>query len=408
MFAADAHPYVLIYLFALLILGGALAICWKPRNRPFILLILLAFLVDAHALTICSYEGPDISEHGLELTNFSISASESTLAIDDVVQVIFYLRNTGNESLNLTDRGMFAAVRDRDGNNRDFGFREPNRLLEAGEQVKFQRSTLIETSGRWSIWPSYEIWRTAYSPALRHDITMRAGGPVNWHTCQVAACPSYCENGTRHHYSYLGQSGECVYENESCPYGCNEGGSDCANVTRVEIEEGPEVEDQGYGCEIAAWVTWRQNVAGEGTLFYREALSFEWMTSNSTGNGTRHSILAAGVRPGKTYYYHIRACGPDDCIDSPMQEFTFANKLSFTNVRTTVTEATATVKWETRCRREGTAEAYWYGEQTNYSLHVVPTAYAGFANPPWSIVSNSSYGWNHTALLSGMLEDGRN
>ncbi|NYZ73847.1 fibronectin type III domain-containing protein [Candidatus Micrarchaeota archaeon] len=315
----------------------------------------------------------------------------------------------GSGPVNLTDKGIYAAVRDKYGNNRDFGFYMQDHLLRVGDHIKFQQDFTIDEGGRWLIWPSYEIWKTAYSPVLKHDITMRIAGPSNWHMCEVAACPDYCEDDTHYHYDYIGQSGECVYAVENCAHGCNSEETDCANITRVEITQGPEVEDRSTGCDISAVVTWRQNIAGTGTLFYREEDSSEWMSTNSTySNSTRHSVYASGIKPDKTYYYYIHACGPDDCTNSPDQVFSIPNKLSFTNVRSTTTERTANVTWETRCKREGESEIYWYRTETNYTLYVVPTAYAGFTNPPWSNVSNSSYGSNHTAALSGMLEEGRN
>ena len=198
-----------------------------PGKRLFVLYILLFLLANSYAGQLCVYPGPDTSDHGLQLSNFSLSSSHTNISIGDNVQATFYLRNVGNESINLTDKGIYAAVRDKNGNNHDFGVYMKNQVLGVSERVKFQQSFRIDENGLWSVWPAYQIWKTAYSPALKHNVTLKVTGPSDWHSCEAGACPDYCENDIHYFSGYIGQDTECIYRGEQCSEGCNDDGISC-------------------------------------------------------------------------------------------------------------------------------------------------------------------------------------
>jgi hypothetical protein len=142
-----------------------------------------------------------------------------------VVNVKFDLKNVGQSQINLTDKGIFAAVRDRDDTKKDFGSLKANDSLNPLESAHFEQSFTIDKTGLWTIWPSYEYWKLTYSPALKRYITIRAKGPDYWHSCELKVCPNYCENGVRYYDAYIGQQNECVYKEEICAYGCE--GAEC-------------------------------------------------------------------------------------------------------------------------------------------------------------------------------------
>ncbi|MCX6768594.1 MAG: hypothetical protein NTY83_02000, partial [Candidatus Micrarchaeota archaeon] len=186
-------------------------------------------------MTICSYQGPDISGHDMEMSDFLITGP-SNPSLGDSVRISFTIRNGGNDVINLTDKGVFAAVRDGGVANRDFGFTSRNVVLEPDDMVDFEGSLTLDKRGLWLVWPSYEIWKTAYSAPLGHYITLKVKGPDNWNACEVPICPDYCEDGVHYYGGYMGQE-DCIYSEEECTAGCDEEGIGCdvADTTAPEV-----------------------------------------------------------------------------------------------------------------------------------------------------------------------------
>lgn len=201
----------------------------KSGKRFQLILFLLVFssMTLANTETLCSYDGPYTSDDEMRHYDFLVEGP-SELGDGSEITVEFYIKNVGNEPINLTDKGIFAAARDKDENNNDFGFIEKETLLQPGEEVHFRKKFTLDERGLWSIWPSYEYWETTYSAILDAYITLRVKGPDYWWGCDLTACADYCEDDVLHYDAYLGQGNECVYEEEECEYGCDKEGKACA------------------------------------------------------------------------------------------------------------------------------------------------------------------------------------
>ncbi|MCW1296501.1 MAG: hypothetical protein OH319_02365 [Candidatus Parvarchaeota archaeon] len=345
---------------------------------------------------LCSYVGPDLSEDLLQLSNFSVIGPANP-KVGDQLRVEFTLKNQGDESINFTDKGVFAAVRVRYYENKDFGFIFTNKTLSMKDVINFGGNITIDKNGSWKIWPSYEIFLANGS---------KKQGPYFWHLCNLVICPNYCENSVRYYNGYVSQDGSCGYLQENCSYGCNVEGTECLNVSRIEIIIQPIVYSYQFNeitCKIITIIGWKTNIEGNGTMFYREFGSSQQLNTSTRKivrtNYTEY-IAELALEPNKTYYYYTRTCGPDDCVVSPSQVLTTPNYFEQDMITVNVTTSTANVSWVTTWR--GISFLY-----ANYTLYIVPTTYAHFEHPPWSESSNSTFTHRHTATITG-LEDGRN
>jgi hypothetical protein len=125
--------------------------------------------------TLCSYTGPDLSEDFLRLTDFSVTGP-SSLKEGDTITVKFKLQNFGQTDLMLGQRGIFAAARDPDNLDTSFGFTRANTILKVGETVSVESTKVLDKSGNWVIWPSYQIITQQQEYKL---------GPNYWHSCNL-------------------------------------------------------------------------------------------------------------------------------------------------------------------------------------------------------------------------------
>jgi hypothetical protein len=370
---------------------------------------ILLFVSFAGAEILCSYTGPSEPSDNLTVSNFVIEGPAEP-RVGDQIRVTFRLKNTGAQPINLTDRGMFGMAKIRHAENREFGNSFANQTLSPNGYKDFDRNITIDEDGSWQVWPSYEIWLRTYSKPLEHYVYLKKEGPSLWHACQLAACPDHCESGTRYHYTALNQDGTCTYHQETCALGCDEQGKDCSNVSRIAITEGPTIKLEEESCAPRGTARWKTNIEGSGVVFYREFGSPEWKNVSTLyyENTSRPSLYLYGLEPNRTYYYYVKSCGPDDCIESAPQEFTTINYLRVQDVSVSAAQRLATIRWTARCYEPDGLPSEWNRVSTNYTLYVVLSSYANFASPPWSNVSNSTYNTTHKANLSGMLDDGKN
>lgn len=151
------------------------------NNKSFLIaglisLILFSILLaPVKAETLCSYEGPDVSEDLLRLTNFSVTGN-SLLKEGDSVTVKFSLENFGQSDVNLGAKGIFAAAKDPDDNDVSFGFSYSDTVLECGGIRSIEVSKVMDKTGAWVIWPSYHL-----SLATGEKL-----GPNEWHACSLS------------------------------------------------------------------------------------------------------------------------------------------------------------------------------------------------------------------------------
>jgi len=385
-------------------------------HKKFLLVVILLFIISFSPLInsvkpedLCSYDGPDVSEDYLELTNFIVEGPDEP-DVGDSLRVRFTLRNVGNNPIDFTDKGVFAAVRTSFYNIKDFGFTFQEQTLDPYEVVNFDANITVDVRAYWQIWPSYEYMKPVWSPVLKKYVYFRTLGPNHWHECQLTICPDYCKDGTHYYNGHADQEGNCSYLTEECEYGCNENETDCSNVSRIKIIDGPSVDIDDFYCWPRAHIYWMLNIAGTGIVYYREFGSLEWLnTSSYTWDSTTHGHYIYYLKPDTTYYYYVKSCGPDDCVESTWDEFTTTNMLHVEDVSVSeLTSRTATISWKTHCYSSG--ESAFSGNRvlTNYTVYVVPTMYSHLPYPPWSSVRNETLDFEHSVTLRGMLDEDKN
>jgi len=204
--------------------------------------LLLIFPLIVSADPICSYAGPDKSDDYLQLTDFGVRAV-SDIEEGGRIIVRFTLKNVGKEPINLSSKGVFAAVRLKEAENKDFGFTDGGRTLNYMDEVQFSEEFTIDEKGTWDVWPSYEYMKCSYSKPLKHTVCFAKKGPDYWHGCAFEVCPDYCDDDTRYYDAYVGQDNDCVYKEEECEYGCD--GDDCkeGGLPPLEIPRTEPVEE---------------------------------------------------------------------------------------------------------------------------------------------------------------------
>ena len=86
-----------------------------------ILMVAIFLISSAYAATLCSYKGPDVSEHDLQLSDFLMSG-DSPVRVEDNVSVSFTLTNVGKYSVTFDDKyGVFVVAKDPNGKSHTFG-----------------------------------------------------------------------------------------------------------------------------------------------------------------------------------------------------------------------------------------------------------------------------------------------
>jgi len=149
--------------------------------NSFFLAIFFSFLLPSFTFgnpdTLCSYDGPDLSEDFLRLTDFSVTG-HSSLKEGDAITVKFKLQNFGQTDLTLGQKGIFVAARDPNNSDVSFGFTRDVTTLKVGETVSIEATKVLDKSGNWKIWPSYQIM------TLKQEYKL---GPDYWHSCALTA-----------------------------------------------------------------------------------------------------------------------------------------------------------------------------------------------------------------------------
>jgi len=101
------------------------------------------------------YAGPDISEDGVELTNFSVEGPEAP-RVGDALVVRFKVRNTTGAEMKFSPFGILVGCRDPDDENRDFGHTEET-ILKPDEVFEFEAKIEVDKPGLWHFWPGYYL-----------------------------------------------------------------------------------------------------------------------------------------------------------------------------------------------------------------------------------------------------------
>jgi hypothetical protein len=135
------------------------------------------------AETLCLYPGPDMSPDGLTLNDFFVEVIEDP-EVGEIFLISFILSNSpDNPRITFTEKGMFIAAIDPEGNRRNFEFSHPGETMSPGDSLMFGGILTLDQGGEWKIWPSYEILVEG-SDSL---FSSTQEGPEEWHSCAFTA-----------------------------------------------------------------------------------------------------------------------------------------------------------------------------------------------------------------------------
>jgi len=138
------------------------------------------FFPKVSAETLYFYPGPDTSTDGIILTDFMVDGSPDDSG--GIYLVSFVLTNQpNNPSFTLTEKGVFIAAIDPEGNPRYYEFSYPGETLTPGSSLIFVGAFSPDMRGEWMIWPSYEIMITG-SDSIFNSTERR---PELWHDCSI-------------------------------------------------------------------------------------------------------------------------------------------------------------------------------------------------------------------------------
>ena len=159
--------------------GGVIGRKSTTSSALIVLIAVMLLITSAYATVLCSYKGPDVSEHDLQLSNFKVSG-DKTVRVDDKVSVSFKLTNVGKTGVTFDDKyGIFINAEGPDGKIRTFGNTYQGKKLERLNSVDFKTDIIIDKEGEWVLWPSYCIKTKETIPRVRKC------GPEKWHSCHV-------------------------------------------------------------------------------------------------------------------------------------------------------------------------------------------------------------------------------
>jgi hypothetical protein len=126
---------------------------------------------DSDPVTLCFYEGPNTSEHRLEVRSFEVQAPSDPPSPGDAVNASFVLTNVGDETFVLDEeQAAFVDAQAPDG-PASFAQTTDPRELEPDQQTTVDGEITVE-AGEWSLWPA--------------DLGVEGKeGPSEWHACAL-------------------------------------------------------------------------------------------------------------------------------------------------------------------------------------------------------------------------------
>lgn len=157
----------------------------KLANASTIVVFLLILGVGMSIPTVSAdilyyYKGPDFSpDQRFILSDFRVEGPPNP-RVGDTLTVSFNL--TCEIPTTLGSKGIFAAVRDSDNSNRDFGTTRAGQSLKKGDVILFSSTLVVDEQGLWKIWPSYQVNNTGqpitYGPDYWHSANITIAAPI--------------------------------------------------------------------------------------------------------------------------------------------------------------------------------------------------------------------------------------
>ena len=148
----------------------------KSHDLGFLFLCIIFIATSAlpfvEADSLHSHPGPDTSPDGLTLTDLSVEGPRE-LGQGDRLTFFFILSNhPDNPPIELSNKGLYVAAIDPEGNDKSFGFTYPRETIGPGQSLIFYGEFFPNLAGAWKFWPSYEV-------QVGEEETNR--GPQEWH-----------------------------------------------------------------------------------------------------------------------------------------------------------------------------------------------------------------------------------
>lgn len=138
------------------------------------IVLLLAAQQKVFAKTLCSFSGPEISPDLLRLSDWEVSGN-SSLFVKDSITIKFSLQNFSQFEMNLGEKGIYIAGTDPVSADAYFGITYPNTKIKPSQTVNVQASKILDKSGSWTFWPSYQMLS-----GKEYKL-----GPDKWHACTL-------------------------------------------------------------------------------------------------------------------------------------------------------------------------------------------------------------------------------
>jgi hypothetical protein len=98
---------------------------------------------------------PVTSGDGIELTGLKAEGAGGPPSVGDTITVSFSLTNAGSQPVRLA--ATFVGARNEAGDHRDSEQLNLDRTLAPGETVATQDRVVVDSAGRWRLWPCYEL-----------------------------------------------------------------------------------------------------------------------------------------------------------------------------------------------------------------------------------------------------------
>jgi len=105
---------------------------------------------------------PVTTDDELELTDLTVESRNDPPRVNDTVTVSYSLTNVGAQPIEL--EYTFVGARDAAGDNHDAEDMNEGETLEPGQTISANGRVLIDSEGRWDVWPCYLLTNGNFCP----------------------------------------------------------------------------------------------------------------------------------------------------------------------------------------------------------------------------------------------------
>ncbi len=131
---------------------------------------------------ICHYEGPDVSDDNLQLTDFKVESFDPVVTTSTVLRVSFKITYVGEEKEFSFGQGGLVLMAETPSGERKPIYRQEVGSLNPGETATLIASEVVlNEEGEWILWPSYIV----FIPTAVAGTPIYREGPPYWHACHI-------------------------------------------------------------------------------------------------------------------------------------------------------------------------------------------------------------------------------